>query len=106
MSISQSFPASYFLKRYLRQVSMEDVCSDKDILVFAVPSIFVRSTAKEAAPYIKKGQLVVNVAKGIEDDSLKLLSEILRKNFLRLRLRSYPGHPTLRRSDDGFPQPL
>ena len=75
-------------------ISMEDVCSDKDILVFAVPSIFVRSTAKEAAPYIKKGQLVVNVAKGIEDDSLKLLSEILREELpqAQIAVLSGPSH--------------
>ncbi len=32
--------------------SLEDVCTNKDILLFAVPSVFVRSTAKNARPFI------------------------------------------------------
>ena len=32
--------------------SIEEVCKDKDILLFAVPSVFVRSTAAKARPYV------------------------------------------------------
>ena len=42
-------------------------CQGKDILVFAVPSVFVRSTARAAAPFVTDGQMIVNVAKGIEE---------------------------------------
>ena len=45
-----------------------EVCKGKDILLFAVPSVFVRSTAKAAAPFIPDGQIIVDVAKGIDDD--------------------------------------
>ena len=45
---------------------IQAVCTNKDILLFAVPSVFVRSTAKKAAPYISDGQIIVDVAKGIE----------------------------------------
>ena len=38
----------------------------KDLLVLAVPSIFTRSTAHAMNPFCKEGQIVVNVAKGIE----------------------------------------
>lgn len=53
------------------------VCTDKDILLFAVPSVFVRSTAKKAAPYIPNGQIIVDVAKGIEADTLFTMSQII-----------------------------
>ena len=53
------------------------VCSDKDILLFAVPSVFVRSTAKKAAPYVPSGQIIVDVAKGIEADTLFTMSQII-----------------------------
>ena len=46
--------------------SIEEVCKDKDILLFAVPSVFVRSTAAKARPYVADGQIIVDVAKGIE----------------------------------------
>ena len=39
-------------------------CQGKGILVFAVPSVFVRSTARAAAPFVTDGQMIVNVAKG------------------------------------------
>lgn len=57
--------------------SMEDVCKDKDVLVFAVPSIFVRSTARNARDYIRAGQIIVDVAKGIESDTLMTLTEVI-----------------------------
>lgn len=48
-----------------------------EIIVFAVPSPFVRATAEEAAPYLKEGQILVDVAKGIEKDSGLTLTEVI-----------------------------
>ena len=56
---------------------METVCSGKDVLLFAVPSPFVRSTARKAAPYIPDGQIIVDVAKGIEADTLLTMTQII-----------------------------
>ncbi len=58
---------------------LEDVCRDKDVLVFAAPSVYIRSTAEEAKPYIPKGQLIVDVAKGIEEGTLYTMSQILEE---------------------------
>ena len=52
--------------------NLEKACTDKDMLVFAVQSVFVRSTARMAAPFLKNGQLITNVAKGIEEATLSL----------------------------------
>ncbi len=57
--------------------SIEQVCRDKDILLFAVPSPFVRSTARAAAPYVCDGQIIVDVAKGIESDTLFTMTQII-----------------------------
>ena len=57
--------------------SIQAVCEGKDLLLFAVPSVFVRSTARKAAPYIPSGQLIVDVAKGIEPDTLLTMSQII-----------------------------
>ena len=54
-----------------------NVCEQKDILLFAVPSVFVRSTARNAAPYIAEGQVIVDVAKGIEADTLLTMTQII-----------------------------
>ena len=56
----------------------QEVCTDKNILLFAVPSVFVRSTAKQAAEYMKDGQVIVDVAKGIEASTLYTMTEVIR----------------------------
>lgn len=61
--------------------NLESALQAKDVLVFAVPSVAVRSTAKKVAPYVKKGQLIVNVAKGIEETTLMTLTDITKKKF-------------------------
>ena len=62
---------------------MEAVCRDKDILLFAVPSVFVRATAAKAAPFIPDGQVIVDVAKGIEPDTLLTMTEVIRDEVNR-----------------------
>ena len=75
---------------------MEEVCRDKEILLFAVPSPFVRATARKAAPYIKNGQIIVDVAKGIEADTLYTMTEIiadeLKNPTVKLVALSGPTH--------------
>ena len=47
----------------------------KDFLVLAVPSTFTRGTAKNMCPYVAEGQIIVDVAKGIEEATLMTLSQ-------------------------------
>lgn len=47
------------------------------LVLFAVPSVFVRATARAAAPYLKEWQTVVDVAKGVEENTLLFMSEII-----------------------------
>ena len=54
---------------------------DNDLLVTAVPSIYVRETAKKMKPFLAEGQLVVNVAKGIEEATLMTLTDILEEEL-------------------------
>lgn len=75
--------------------SIEEVCTDKDILLFAVPSVFVRSTTRVAKEYINEGQIIVDVAKGIEPDSLYTMTQDIRdelKKPVKLVALSGPTH--------------
>ena len=45
----------------------------KDFLVLAVPSIFTRATARKMSPFVAEGQMIVDVAKGIEEATLMTL---------------------------------
>ena len=60
---------------------LEEAMRDKRILVMAVPSVFVRSTARRMKPLCKDGQIVVDLAKGIEENSLKTMSEIIKEEI-------------------------
>ncbi len=60
---------------FTKQISR--VCTGMDVLLFAVPSVFVRSTARQAAPYISAGQVIIDVAKGIENDTLYTMTQII-----------------------------
>jgi glycerol-3-phosphate dehydrogenase (NAD(P)+) len=63
--------------------SIEEACEAKDIILMAVPSVFVRSTAKAAAPFVTDGQIIVDVAKGIEPDTLFTMTEIIGDEMLK-----------------------
>ncbi len=66
----------------------------KDVLVLAVPSPYTRSTSAKMAEFIKEGQKIVNVAKGIEENSLMTLSEIIEQEIPRadVSVLSGPSH--------------
>jgi len=63
---------------------ISQVCMKKDILLFAVPSVYVRATAEKAAPYIAEGQIVVDVAKGIEPETLLTLTQVIEEELHRV----------------------
>jgi glycerol-3-phosphate dehydrogenase (NAD(P)+) len=54
---------------------------DADFVVFALPAQHFRSALKSAVPYIRKDALVMNIAKGIEQKTLKRMSEVAEEYF-------------------------
>lgn len=73
---------------------LEYALKDKDMIVMAVPSPFVRSTAKSISAFIEKDQVIVNVAKGIEENTLMRLSEVILDEVpqARVAVLSGPSH--------------
>lgn len=57
--------------------SIKEVCISKELLLFVVPSVFVRTTASLAAPFIPDGQLIADAAKGIESGTLMTLTRVI-----------------------------
>ena len=57
--------------------------SDSDIVIFGIPVNFVRNVAKQAAPYIPEKAVIVNTGKGLEKDSLKRMSVVLKEELGR-----------------------
>ena len=66
----------------------------KDFLVLAVPSIFTRSTARKMSPFVAEGQMIVDVAKGIEEATLMTLSEQIHQEIPQadVAVLSGPSH--------------
>ncbi len=62
---------------------LQECCAGREILVMAVPSVFVRKTAEQVAEIIDPTQLIVDVAKGIETETLMTMSEVIRETLNR-----------------------
>lgn len=60
---------------------IKEACEGKDIVVCATPSVYVRTTAKTFAPFIEKNTIIVSVAKGIEEESLSTMCEIIESEL-------------------------
>ena len=61
-------------------IDLERSLRDTDVAILAVPSPYTRSTCKRMAPFVKNGQKIVNVAKGVEEKTLLTLSEIIEQD--------------------------
>ena len=60
---------------------LKEAIKDKDILVLAVPSKAIRSVSKSLKDIIKDNQIIVNVAKGLEEDTLKTMTDIIEEEL-------------------------
>lgn len=58
---------------------LNSAVTDKDIIILAVASSYTRSTAHRLKGLTKDGQIIVNVAKGIEEDTLMTLTDIIEE---------------------------
>lgn len=90
-------------KEYLPGITLPDnikvTYKDSDVLksdmiILAVPSKAVRKTAERFISYFSKNQIIVNVAKGIEENSLLRLSQVIKEvvPFCRVGVLSGPSH--------------
>jgi glycerol-3-phosphate dehydrogenase (NAD(P)+) len=65
--------------------SMEEAVADADVVVMGVPSHGFRAVLAEAAPFVRPWVPVVSLAKGLEQGTLKRMSEVV--------VDELPGHP-------------
>ena len=75
---------------------LKEAVDDKDILILAVPSKAIRSVSKSLKNIIKDNQIVVNVAKGLEEDTLKTMTDIIEEELKdknpKVAVLSGPSH--------------
>lgn len=67
---------------------------DAVLVVTAAPSPATRTTAKTIAPYIKEGQKIVNISKGLEEKTLMRLSQVYKEEmpWADISVLSGPSH--------------
>ena len=73
---------------------LAEAVNGMDILVLAVPSSFTRSTAHLMREHVAQGQIIVNVAKGIEESTLMTLSQVIEDELPQadVAVLSGPSH--------------
>lgn len=71
----------------------EAVCG-KDVLIMAVASPYIRSTSHALREFVENGQIIVNVAKGIEESTLMTLTEVISDEIpqANVTVLSGPSH--------------
>lgn len=75
--------------------SIKDAVEDSNIVVFAVPSNFLRKVVKLFSGFIGKDSIVVHVSKGLEESSGKTMSNILEEELsknVKIAVLSGPNH--------------
>ena len=73
---------------------LSEAIDGKDVLVLAVPSSFTRETAHNMKSCVADGQIVVNVAKGIEESTMMTLSQVIEEELpqAEVAVLSGPSH--------------
>ncbi len=83
--------------------NLKEAMEDKDLLVLSVPSVFVRQTAGRMREFLKPGQVVVNVAKGIEEGSLMTLSQVIEEELPDCQVAALSGPSHAEEVSQGLP---
>lgn len=60
---------------------MKEAVDNKDMIIMAVASSYVRQTAAKLKEFVKNGQIIVNVAKGIEEKTLYILTDVISEEI-------------------------
>lgn len=92
--IHKSLPGAKISEKIQITGNLNEAILDMDLLVLAVPSIYIRDTVHKMNSHVKRGQIIVNVAKGIEESSLKTLSEVIEEELptANVAVLSGPSH--------------
>ncbi len=73
---------------------LEACVKGAELMVLSVPSVFTRQTARRMKPFVAEGQIIVNVAKGIEEETLMTLAEQIEEEIpqANVAVLSGPSH--------------
>ena len=76
--VHKNLPGATIPKATAFTTELKDATVGKDILLLAVPSVYVRATVARLAEFVSDSQIIVNVAKGIEENTLFTMTEVIK----------------------------
>lgn len=90
----EKLPGVKLAEDILFTTDLSNAVKEMNILVLAVPSSFTRETAHRMAGFVENGQIIVNVAKGIEEATLMTLSQVIEDEIPQadVAVLSGPSH--------------
>ena len=90
----EKLPGVILSEKITFTTDLKEAVEGMDLLVMAVPSPFVRKTAADMKAFVGEGQIIVNVAKGIEETTLMTLSQIIEEEVpqAEVTVLSGPSH--------------
>ncbi len=114
--VNRDYLASFELPEALAATSsMEEAVSGADVVVMGVPSHGFRNILAELAPFVPAGAPVISLAKGVEQGSLKRMTEIVADvlpdhpagvltgpNLAKEILAGHPAASVVALGDDGM----
>ena len=80
-NIGSKLPGIEIPEEILLTTDIAAASKEQDLILLAVPSVFIRNTAHSLAPFVKEGQIVATVAKGMEAKTKKRLSEVMEEEL-------------------------
>ena len=112
-SIVDEINTSHKNSNYLKGISLsenlsatndlKEASSDKDIIISAVPSQFLRRVMSEMSASVKKGAIIVSVTKGLEEGSYKRMSEIIKEEVPQSNVVALSGPNHAEEVSKGIP---
>lgn len=87
-------PGVHIPVKIIFEADTKKAVESADVIVLAVASPYTRSTAKLFSEYVKEGQYIVNVGKGIEEVSLMTLCQVVEEEIPQavVAVLSGPSH--------------
>ncbi len=76
---SRYLPGAALPEEVVATRDLEQVCKSCELILLVVPSHGLRAVARELGDSLHGGQMVVHCTKGIEQDTFKRMSEVLRE---------------------------
>ncbi len=87
----QYLPGTILPKTIKATNALEEAASNADIIITAIPSQLLRNIAKDFSGYVKKNAIIVNLAKGIEHDTYKRMSQVIGDEISDIKVVALSG---------------